>query len=135
MLHVECLSLLSEVWGLQMDNTLIDDRRIHVDFSQSVSRLWSRFRRFGTKDAGGEGTGTNPIACAPSTGASSCRLTRRYETGAYNGNSGCFKCGESGHFAKDCTNDAKAAANEGPPETMRYEIKEDGKQRGNVGKQ
>lgn len=24
---------------LQMDNALIDDRRIHVDFSQSVSKL------------------------------------------------------------------------------------------------
>ncbi|GFS45292.1 GTP-binding protein-like protein [Actinidia rufa] len=28
-----------------MDNALIDDRRIHVDFSQSVSKLWSNFRR------------------------------------------------------------------------------------------
>ncbi|XP_057486343.1 LOW QUALITY PROTEIN: peptidyl-prolyl cis-trans isomerase CYP59-like [Actinidia eriantha] len=29
----------------KMDNALIDDRRIHVDFSQSVSKLWSNFRR------------------------------------------------------------------------------------------
>lgn len=29
----------------KMDNTLIDDRRIHVDFSQSVSKLWSQYRR------------------------------------------------------------------------------------------
>ncbi|KAH7860067.1 hypothetical protein Vadar_008798 [Vaccinium darrowii] len=29
----------------KMDNALIDDRRIHVDFSQSVSKLWSQFRR------------------------------------------------------------------------------------------
>ncbi|XP_026660329.2 peptidyl-prolyl cis-trans isomerase CYP59 isoform X2 [Phoenix dactylifera] len=28
----------------KMDNTLIDDRRIHVDFSQSVSKLWSQYR-------------------------------------------------------------------------------------------
>ncbi|WOL12262.1 peptidyl-prolyl cis-trans isomerase CYP59 [Canna indica] len=28
----------------KMDNTLIDDRRIHVDFSQSVSRLWNQYR-------------------------------------------------------------------------------------------
>jgi hypothetical protein len=28
-----------------MDNALIDDRRIHVDFSQSVSKLWSQYRR------------------------------------------------------------------------------------------
>ncbi|KAM5586721.1 hypothetical protein ABKV19_005571 [Rosa sericea] len=33
----------------KMDNALIDDRRIHVDFSQSVSRLWSQYRR---KEAG-----------------------------------------------------------------------------------
>ncbi|XAR56885.1 Peptidylprolyl isomerase [Bertholletia excelsa] len=29
----------------KMDNALIDDRRIHVDFSQSVAKLWSQFRR------------------------------------------------------------------------------------------
>ncbi|KAK9684126.1 hypothetical protein RND81_10G188000 [Saponaria officinalis] len=29
----------------KMDNALIDDRRIHVDFSQSVSKLWNQFRR------------------------------------------------------------------------------------------
>ncbi|XP_065864965.1 peptidyl-prolyl cis-trans isomerase CYP59-like [Euphorbia lathyris] len=29
----------------KMDNALIDDRRIHVDFSQSVSKQWSEFRR------------------------------------------------------------------------------------------
>lgn len=28
-----------------MDNALIDDRRIHVDFSQSVSKLWSQYWR------------------------------------------------------------------------------------------
>jgi peptidyl-prolyl cis-trans isomerase-like 4 len=26
----------------KMDNVLIDDRRIHVDFSQSVSKVWKR---------------------------------------------------------------------------------------------
>ena len=39
----------------QMDNVLIDDRRIHVDFSQSVSHLWNRYRKFGTKNGDGEG--------------------------------------------------------------------------------
>ncbi|KAF5737423.1 hypothetical protein HS088_TW13G00303 [Tripterygium wilfordii] len=29
----------------KMDNALIDDRRIHVDFSQSVSKLWFQYRR------------------------------------------------------------------------------------------
>jgi hypothetical protein len=28
-----------------MDNCLIDDRRIHIDFSQSVSKLWGQFRQ------------------------------------------------------------------------------------------
>lgn len=36
-----------------MDNVLIDDRRIHVDFSQSVSHLWNRYRKLGK--AGGDG--------------------------------------------------------------------------------
>ncbi|WMV40087.1 hypothetical protein MTR67_033472 [Solanum verrucosum] len=37
-----------------MDNALIDDRRIHVDFSQSVAKLWSQYRR---KDQTGKGRG------------------------------------------------------------------------------
>jgi peptidyl-prolyl cis-trans isomerase-like 4 len=28
-----------------MDNILIDERRIHVDFSQSVAKLWNTHRR------------------------------------------------------------------------------------------
>jgi len=28
-----------------MENVLIDDRRIHVDFSQSVAKLWNSWRR------------------------------------------------------------------------------------------
>ncbi|KAG5081896.1 hypothetical protein JHK84_051934 [Glycine max] len=37
----------------KMDNALIDDRRIHVDFSQSVSKLWSQYRRKDQKGKGG----------------------------------------------------------------------------------
>ncbi|EFN52100.1 hypothetical protein CHLNCDRAFT_56335 [Chlorella variabilis] len=33
----------------KMNNVLIDDRRIKVDFSQSVSHLWKQFKRFGRK--------------------------------------------------------------------------------------
>ncbi|XP_021757339.1 peptidyl-prolyl cis-trans isomerase CYP59-like [Chenopodium quinoa] len=36
----------------KMDNALIDDRRIKVDFSQSVSKLWNQFRRKGTQGRG-----------------------------------------------------------------------------------
>eukprot|EP00850_Spirogloea_muscicola_P024206 SM000481S16629 [mRNA] locus=s481:5560:10166:- [translate_table: standard] len=41
----------AEAAYFKMDNVLIDDRRIHVDFSQSVSHIWSRFRKFGAKDS------------------------------------------------------------------------------------
>ncbi|KAL2523871.1 Peptidyl-prolyl cis-trans isomerase CYP59 [Abeliophyllum distichum] len=37
----------------KMDNALIDDRRIHVDFSQSVAKLWSQYRRKGQAGKGG----------------------------------------------------------------------------------
>ncbi|KAG8386601.1 hypothetical protein BUALT_Bualt03G0165300 [Buddleja alternifolia] len=37
----------------KMDKALIDDRRIHVDFSQSVAKLWSQYRRKGQTGQGG----------------------------------------------------------------------------------
>ncbi|XP_058106895.1 peptidyl-prolyl cis-trans isomerase CYP59 [Magnolia sinica] len=40
----------------KMDNALIDDRRIHVDFSQSVAKLWSQYRR-GKGNQNGKGRG------------------------------------------------------------------------------
>ena len=33
--------------AIKMDETLIDDRRIHADFNQSVSKQWRQFRRSG----------------------------------------------------------------------------------------
>ncbi|GKA95775.1 peptidyl-prolyl cis-trans isomerase CYP59 [Tanacetum coccineum] len=39
-----------------MNNALIDDRRIHVDFSQSVSKFWNQFRSKG-KYSGTAGKG------------------------------------------------------------------------------
>ncbi|XP_010274107.1 PREDICTED: peptidyl-prolyl cis-trans isomerase CYP59 [Nelumbo nucifera] len=39
----------------KMDNALIDDRRIHVDFSQSVAKLWSQYRR--RDNQAGKGSG------------------------------------------------------------------------------
>eukprot|EP00899_Mesostigma_viride_P002582 jgi/Mesvir1/12324/Mv00514-RA.1 len=48
----------------KMNNTLIDDRRIHVDFSQSVSKLWNRYRKFGAKDTAGKETRT-PLFLVP----------------------------------------------------------------------
>ncbi|KAL6776790.1 CYN59 [Auxenochlorella protothecoides x Auxenochlorella symbiontica] len=55
----------------KMNNVLIDDRRIKVDFSQSVHHLWRQFKRFGKKgnaeladaaaghDRGGRDAGTS----------------------------------------------------------------------------
>ena len=43
-----------------MDNALIDDRRIHVDFSQSVSKLWNKYRR---KEHLGAGKGRDIMIC------------------------------------------------------------------------
>ncbi|KAK3424695.1 hypothetical protein EUGRSUZ_F01469 [Eucalyptus grandis] len=39
----------------EMDNALIDDRRIKVDFSQSVAKLWSQFKRKDSQAAKGKG--------------------------------------------------------------------------------
>ncbi|KAL6514007.1 cytochrome P450 monooxygenase 59 [Orobanche hederae] len=43
----------SEQAYFKMDNALIDDRRIRVDFSQSVAKLWSQYRRKGQMGQGG----------------------------------------------------------------------------------
>ena len=39
----------AEAAYFKMDNVLIDDRRIHVDFSQSMHGLWRNYKRFGKK--------------------------------------------------------------------------------------
>lgn len=44
----------------KMNNVLIDDRRIKVDFSQSVYHLWKQFRRFGR-----EGGASDPMQQGP----------------------------------------------------------------------
>ncbi|KAI5070654.1 hypothetical protein GOP47_0014997 [Adiantum capillus-veneris] len=42
--------------SFKMNNAVIDDQRIHVDFSQSLSRLWTQYRQFGMKAMeGGKG--------------------------------------------------------------------------------
>ena len=39
----------AEMAYLKMDNVLIDDRRVRVDFSQSMHGLWRNFKKFGAK--------------------------------------------------------------------------------------
>eukprot|EP00227_Mantoniella_beaufortii_P002979 CAMPEP_0197607550 /NCGR_PEP_ID=MMETSP1326-20131121/47330_1 /TAXON_ID=1155430 /ORGANISM="Genus nov. species nov., Strain RCC2288" /LENGTH=342 /DNA_ID=CAMNT_0043175625 /DNA_START=312 /DNA_END=1337 /DNA_ORIENTATION=- len=39
----------AEAAYFKMDNVLIDDRRIHCDFSQSMHGLWKNYKRFGKK--------------------------------------------------------------------------------------
>ena len=46
-----------------MDNALIDDRRIHVDFSQSVAKLWSQYRRKDNQPGKGEDCYVINILC------------------------------------------------------------------------
>ena len=39
----------AETAYFKMDNVLIDDRRVRVDFSQSMHSLWKNYRRFGRR--------------------------------------------------------------------------------------
>nr|WJH19552.1 Peptidyl-prolyl cis-trans isomerase-like 4 [Euglena gracilis] len=59
----------------KMENVLIDDRRIHVDFSQSVAKLWSQVQQQKRGGKGGKGM-------PPSAGAEEGRTgqTLRYKT-------------------------------------------------------
>ncbi|CAN1157918.1 Peptidyl-prolyl cis-trans isomerase CYP59 [Linum perenne] len=64
---------------LKMNNALIDDRRIKVDFSQSVAKLWSQYRRKGNQ------TGGNCFKCGAAdhnakdcTGGASKQQTPKY---------------------------------------------------------
>jgi hypothetical protein len=45
--------------GVSLDNHLIDDRKIHVDFSQSVSILWGQFRQ--SKQNANKGTALDHV--------------------------------------------------------------------------
>lgn len=76
----------SEDAYFKMNNVLIDDRRIKVDFSQSVSHLWRQFRAFGNKADAAAGESANSGAPGGGRGGA------------------CFECGQLGHMARDCPN-------------------------------
>lgn len=90
----------------KMDNVLIDDRRIHVDFSQSVSRLWNQYRQAGRKHPGApQGKGH-----------------------------GCYNCGELDHIAKECPKDVDQTPTDAAPQKPKYVLKDTSGQLGDAGK-
>lgn len=90
----------------KMDNVLIDDRRIHVDFSQSVSRLWNQYRQAGSKHPGApQGKGH-----------------------------GCYNCGGLDHIAKECPKDVDHAPTDAAPQKPKYVLKDTSGQLGDSGK-
>ncbi|KAF8819338.1 peptidyl-prolyl cis-trans isomerase, cyclophilin-type domain-containing protein [Cardiosporidium cionae] len=56
----------------KMQDVLLDDRRIHVDFCQSVSNIWHNFKRFG-----GKGSKSDALA-AESAAHSSARFQNKH---------------------------------------------------------
>ncbi|CBZ54122.1 putative RNA recognition motif-containing protein [Neospora caninum Liverpool] len=44
-----------ELAYFKMQNVLIDDRRIHVDFSQSVAKEWQKYKQFGNRQKSEDG--------------------------------------------------------------------------------
>lgn len=90
----------------KMDNVLIDDRRIHVDFSQSVSRLWNQYRQAGSKHPGAsQGKGH-----------------------------GCYNCGELDHIAKECPKNVDHGPTDAAPQKPKYVLKDTNRQLGDAGK-
>ncbi|PQP97461.1 peptidyl-prolyl cis-trans isomerase CYP59 isoform X1 [Prunus yedoensis var. nudiflora] len=90
----------------KMDNALIDDRRIHVDFSQSVAKA------------------VVPVQAQRSTNGQRIPRVNIFLFSVAVGK-GCFKCGALDHIAKDCTGDS---ANRQQPQ--KYILKDDNAQRG-----
>ncbi|PFH35023.1 peptidyl-prolyl cis-trans isomerase, cyclophilin-type domain-containing protein [Besnoitia besnoiti] len=55
-----------ELAYFKMQNVLIDDRRIHVDFSQSVAKEWRKYKQFGARQSTEEGQTRVPGQALPS---------------------------------------------------------------------
>jgi hypothetical protein len=60
-----------------------------------------------------------------------CALGVNFAPGNQGKGRGCFKCGEEGHFAKECPNDG-SQKDEGVPERPKYSIKDTDGQHGNM---
>jgi peptidyl-prolyl cis-trans isomerase-like 4 len=73
----------------KMNNVLIDDRRIKVDFSQSVHHLWNQFKKDGKRAAGG--------AVVPGVGNDPAGSRDRLELKSKYRDMGCAPRSRSGH--------------------------------------
>ncbi|XP_045805339.1 peptidyl-prolyl cis-trans isomerase CYP59-like isoform X3 [Trifolium pratense] len=62
----------------KMDNALIDDRRIHVDFSQSVAKLWSQYMRKDNKGGGCFKCGSTDHIAKDCTGDATIKQSTKY---------------------------------------------------------
>ncbi|PNX96805.1 peptidyl-prolyl cis-trans isomerase 4-like protein, partial [Trifolium pratense] len=62
----------------KMDNALIDDRRIHVDFSQSVAKLWSQYMRKDNKGGGCFKCGSTDHIARDCTGDATMKQSSKY---------------------------------------------------------
>ncbi|KAK2355504.1 peptidyl-prolyl cis-trans isomerase CYP59 [Trifolium repens] len=62
----------------KMDNALIDDRRIHVDFSQSVAKLWSQYMRKDNKGGGCFKCGSTDHIAKDCTGDATMKQSTKY---------------------------------------------------------
>ncbi|XP_058775114.1 peptidyl-prolyl cis-trans isomerase CYP59-like [Vicia villosa] len=62
----------------KMDNALIDDRRIHVDFSQSVAKLWSQYNRKDNKAGGCFKCGSTDHIAKDCTGDATVKQPTKY---------------------------------------------------------